>query len=86
MIKGKTTSGFEFAVDEKVLDNMELVDAISEVDENPTALSKVVKLLLGAHKKELYDHVRTEDGRVPIEAVTDIIMEIFAAGGKPAKN
>ena len=30
MIKGKTKSGFEYAIEEKTLDNMELIDAIAE--------------------------------------------------------
>lgn len=45
MIQGKTSAGFDFALDEKVLDNMELLDAIAESEENPLALSRVCLLL-----------------------------------------
>ncbi len=86
MIEGKTSTGFEFSIDEKLLNNMELVDAIAEVDENPVAVSKVMDLLFGIQKKQLYDHLRTEDGRVPVEAVINEIMEIFEASGKAGKN
>lgn len=86
MIEGKTSTGFAFCVDEKQLDNMELVDAIAEVEENPVAVSKVIRMILGNQKKALYDHLRTEDGRVPIQALTNALVEILTAGGKQAKN
>ena len=87
MIEGITSTGFAFAVEEKRLDNMELVDAIAKVDKDPTAVSRVLDLMLGEEQKHcLYDHLRTEDGRVPIGAMTDALTEIFAAGGKQAKN
>jgi hypothetical protein len=30
-------------------------------------------------KKKLYDHVRTDDGRVPVEKLSTEIQEIFEA-------
>ena len=86
MIEGVTKSGFEFHIKDEVLDNMELVDAIAELDTNPTAISSVTRLLLGDQKEVLYDHLRTKDGRVPIGAVSNAVTEMMAAGGKPAKN
>lgn len=78
MIKGKTNSGFEFAIEEHVLDNMELVDAIAEVDEDISKISKVVKMILPTdQRKALYDHLRTPNGNVPIMAVVDEVVEIF---------
>ena len=35
MIEGITSSGFKFHIQEEVLDNMELVDAIAELETNP---------------------------------------------------
>lgn len=87
MIIGKTTSGFEFSINEKALDNMELVDALAGIEENVLSFSKVVKLLLGEEqKKALYDFLRDEDGIVPSGKVSEAISEILEAGGKPAKN
>ena len=63
MITGKTESGVEFELDNKVLDNMELLDALSEAEENPVHMSKVANMLLGdTQRKKLYDYLRTEDG------------------------
>ena len=74
----KTASGFEFEIEDGVLDNMELLDAIAELEENPLKLTKVVKLLLGEETKErLYDHVRHEKGRVPAEALSTEVADIF---------
>jgi len=88
MIEGKTKSGFAFALPETAVDNMELVDALADAtDDNPLAVSRVCGLLLGKDlRRKMYDHVRTPDGRVPIENVSAELMEIFAAFGKPGKN
>ena len=81
-MKGKTTTGFEFDIEDERLDDMELVDIMAEIDENPLLMPKVCKMLLGEEqKKRLYDHLRSEDGRVPIEATTNAIQEIFNSPG-----
>ena len=78
MIKGKTSSGFEFEIQEHVLDSMELLDAIMEVDENIGTISKVVKMILpDDQRKKLYNHLRTQNGNVPIMAVAQEVAEIF---------
>lgn len=87
MICGKLQSGFEYEIGDDVLDNMELVDAIAEADENPVAISKVVKLLLGENqRRKLYDHLRTEKGNVPLKAVSEAVAEIFRGSGPQVKN
>lgn len=78
MITGKTSSGFEFELQEHVLDDMELLDAIVEADENPAAIPKIVNMVLGKEgKQRLYDHLRTEHGNVPIMKVAAEVAEIF---------
>lgn len=79
MITAKTESGFSIELEESALDNMEVLDALSDLDEdNPLAMSRLVVKLLGKDgKKRLYDHLRTEDGRVPASAVEIAIMELF---------
>ena len=81
-MKGKTSTGFEFDIEDERLDDMELVDIMAEIDENPLLMQKLCKMLLGEEqKKRLYDHLRSEDGRVPIEATTNAIQEIFNSPG-----
>lgn len=86
MLQGKTKSGFNYEVAEEQLNNYELLEAIGEIDDNPLAISKVVNLLLGKEKtKELKDHVRKENGIVPVDKLTDEITEIFESH-KEVKN
>lgn len=86
-IKDKTKSGFKFEVSEKTLDNMELVDAIAEAEEDGAKISKVVTILLGkSQKSKLYDHLRDDDGIVSVESVGDEILEIFEILGEQGKN
>lgn len=88
MISGKTSSGFEFELPENVINNMELVDALAESsDTDMLSVSRVVRLLLDKDQRQrLYDHVRAEDGRVPIDAVSEEVAEIFQAFSQPGKN
>lgn len=87
-MKGTTKSGFRYEIQDNVFDNMELVDTIAEATEDdPVAVSRLVKMTLGVEqRKKLYDHLRTEDGHVPIEKVFEAVGEIFAAFGKQEKN
>ena len=79
-------SGYSMNLADKAIDNMELVDALAEMTDD-TAVSKVVRLILGEEeRKKLYDHLRTGDGRVPIQSVSETIKEIFAAYGDSGKN
>lgn len=87
MIRGKTSTGFEFEIDEMKLDDMEFLDALSEVDENPLKFSKIIKMMLGEEQRSrLYDHLRTEDGRVPVDAANAAIIEIMEYSKDDTKN
>ncbi len=81
-------NGLTLELDEKVMDNMELVDTLAEAaDEDPLAVSRMVKLILGTEgRKKLYESLRTEDGRVPVAKVSDAVKEIFEAFGEKGKN
>ena len=54
MLKGTTKSGFKFEIEDKRLNNYELLEAISEVEESPLALPRVIKLLLGDSKAKAW--------------------------------
>lgn len=85
-MKGKTSNGFKFEFEDSRLDNMELMDCIAGVEKNPLLFSRLCVLLLGEEQRDkLYDHLRTEDGRVPIEAVSNAIEEIMNAADE-SKN
>lgn len=81
MIKGETKGGFKYELDEEYLDNMELVDALAEVDDgNVLAISKVTTLLLGKEQKQkLYDFLRKDNGAVGMKDVSNAVTEILTA-------
>lgn len=83
MIKGKTSSGFEFAVDERILEDWSLVEAISMADsddesEQIRGLMNLVKLVLGDQFDALKKHIADRnDGYVPSPEVSATIVEII---------
>lgn len=80
MIGGVTRSGFAFEVDEAVANDMELFEALCDLDNgDATAVVPVCRIILGKQKKALYDHLRNEAGRVPVDRVTEEVVDIFSA-------
>ena len=91
MIEGKTKSGFRFKIDERILSDWRLVDAIglSESDdasEQIRGVRNLVQLVLGDQTDALKKHLAdSNDGFVPMEKMTDIITEIITTS-KEIKN
>ena len=82
MINGKTESGFAFQFEKDVMDDMELVESLADLDEDPLKLPKVIRMVLGEdQKKALYDHCRAENGRVPVEKASAEFVEILSSVG-----
>lgn len=87
MLKGKTKSGFEFEIDEKLADDMELLEAIAETAQNELALPALIKKLLGPEQKDrLYEHLRTKKGNVPIKKTMEEFEEIMNTASEKTKN
>ena len=84
MVKGKTSTGFEFEVDKEQMTNVEFLERFAEVQEgNNLGVFKLIETTMGkAQKKKLYDHCRNEKGMVPIDRVNEEVSEIFAALAK----
>lgn len=79
-MKGTTASGFAFDIPDETRNDMELLEALVDLQEGDgTALVPIAKKILGDQKKALYDHLRTEDGRVPVDRVSAELIEIFKA-------
>lgn len=91
MIEGKTKSGFKFKIDERILSDWRLVDAIglSESDdasEQIRGVRNLVQLVLGDQTDALKKHLAdNNDGFIPMEKMTDIITEIITTS-KELKN
>lgn len=74
----KTSTGFEADIDDSCIDDMELFEAITDLQAGSVlAVPTVINKLCGEHKKALYDHCRLESGRVPTQAVIAEVTDIF---------
>lgn len=78
MKKVTLDSGLELEVDVEAMADMEVVDALSELDEgNTLAVSKVLKKILTKEEKQkLYDFYR-KDGKVPPIDVVNAFAEML---------
>ena len=88
MVRCETRTGFVCELPENVMDNMELLDVMAdETMEMVFRASAAVKMILGTEqRKKLYDHLRTDDGRVPVAAVNEALEDILQSFGKHGKN
>ena len=84
-IKGTTRHGFEYEFDSENVD-MECIDLIGEMTENPTVTGKILMLMLGRdQKKRLYDFLRDEKGHVPPEKTMEAFLDIMRSNNE-SKN
>ena len=78
----KTSTGLEIDIDQAACDDVELLDALYDLQKNsnPLAIAKVLRQLLTPEAKTaLFDHVRNPEGRVPIEPLSAEVTEILGA-------
>lgn len=87
MIEGKTKRGFAYAIAEENVDQ-EFLDALAEAEDGqPLKVSKALRLLLGEEqRKKLYDYLRNDKGKVPIDDVMEAFYDILSNDGTGAKN
>ncbi len=87
-MRGVTKSGFEFEVNDGIVNNMELVDALVEIQKGSMgAVSDLLNCIFSKEEKKcLYDHVRDESGRVPMDKCLAEATEIIQLAGEAGKN
>ena len=78
MISGKTRTGFEYTIDEEALNDYEILELMAKVRNNDVlSIFELIERLLGEEQKNrLKEHCRV-NGRVPISAINDEIVDIF---------
>lgn len=84
----KTSGGLEINVNEDAFDDMEVLDALTDmVDDDPLAVSRLCKLIMNkSEKKKLYDFCRSEDGKAHMKKTVEVLTEIMIALGDKEKN
>lgn len=88
MVKGETRTGFKFAIDPELMEDVEFLELIVEAQtgnaENPFAW---IEAFLGKEaKKALYDHIRTKTGHVRIKDLTPELEDIIKTLGEHAET
>ena len=76
---GTTESGFQYSIDQEVMDDYELLEDLCEVDNgNAGKITAAARRLLGNKQlKALKEHLRNENGRVPASKMIEEISQIF---------
>lgn len=91
MIEGKTKSGFKYRIDERVLDDWRLIEAIrdSDSEDGSAAIRGMVNisnLLLGDQADALKKHIADRnDGFIPKDVMVNTMIEIVQSS-KELKN
>jgi hypothetical protein len=91
-MKGTTSSGFEFNVSDKIGSDYRLQKVITSYEKGSEtdklcSLVEMVKVLLGDDgEAALCEHVKEEDGTVPIQRITQEVVEIFNLAKAELKN
>ena len=78
VIIGKTKTGFEYNIDKKMLNDYELLEEIDNIGKSPLIIIKLLKRLLKEEQLEkLKEHIRNEEGIVPIDKMEKELIDIF---------
>lgn len=78
VITGKTKTGFEYEIDKKILNDYELLEEIDNIGKSPLIIIKLLKRLLKEEQLEkLKEHIRNEEGIVPIDKMEKELIDIF---------
>lgn len=91
MIKGKTKTGFEFELDERIGTDWRIVSNIAlaesdDMSDKVKGASALVSLLCGNNEKKLMKHIAdNNDGFVPMPAVMNELRDMIQ-GSNELKN
>lgn len=86
MITGTTKSGFDYSIGDEALDDYELLEDLSDIDQGDIfKITIVARRILGEEQLQaLKEHIRNEKGRVSAEKMGDEINQILNV--KTVKN
>lgn len=85
MVTGKTKTGFEYSIDERIVKDYRYVRALARLNKGDSAekfiaFDQISTLMLGDKVDDLITHVETlHDGYAPIDAIGAEVTEIIEA-------
>lgn len=79
--KTATISGVELTVDPSLFDDLDVLDALDQINEgNPLRVAGLLRKLTGEKYNAVRDALRDpETGRIPVERATEFFGELMAA-------
>lgn len=88
MIKGTTASGFKFEIDPANVNDIEFLERLGiAFNDDITRVPGIMTEILGPEQRaKMYDHLRTADGRVPIDAAMAEFQEILTIANESAEG
>lgn len=71
--------GLELTINPKVLADLEFLDLLAQIeDENPTALPRILRFLVGADRmREVFNVLRSDDGHVDLVEGVEFMRELM---------
>lgn len=83
MVKGKTSSGFRFTINPEDVNDMDFLERLGQASADITKMPAIIKEVLGEdQRKKMYDHLRTESGKVPIDKAMELFQEILTVANE----
>ena len=84
MLTGNTKSGFHFKIEDQALDDYEILEMLTEIDDgNGVLVPKMIERLLGKEQKEaLKEHLRNKEGKVSTQNMMIEVMDIFKSSNE----
>ena len=83
MVKGTTTTGFNFSIDPDNVKDMRVIELAVKSKRDGTYIVELAERILGEKQKEkLYDHLADKKGRVAPDKFSDALGEIMDAVDK----
>ena len=77
-MKVELESGFSLDIDDRKLDDYELIEALTDIDKGQVSrMTDAVNILLGESKPALFEHIREKKGYVSTEEVKNALLEII---------
>lgn len=80
MTRIKLSCGFEANIDEEAINDVDMLEELNNLrEEDATAFIRILKLfgLEKDERNELYQNLKNENGRAPVDKLVEQIQEIF---------
>ena len=86
IVSRKTSTGFKYRYDDRVLNDIRLLEAVGDYDAPKTTIEQIgsmktmLDFLLGEEKEKLKEHVaKNNDGFMPLPKIQAELLEMIAA-------